>query len=91
MFVNFVQNKLHISYLCIFNMIYLYVLPEEALVGMTINAAHALEMAHEVGSITPGKKANLIITDHIPSLGYIPYSLTAPWIRQVCINGQFLS
>lgn len=66
-------------------------LPEEALVGMTINAAHALEMAHEVGSITPGKKANLIITDHIPSLGYIPYSLTAPWIRQVCINGQFLS
>lgn len=66
-------------------------LPEEALVGMTINAAHALEIAHEVGSITPGKKANLIITDHIPSLGYIPYSLTAPWIQQVCINGQFLS
>ncbi|MCI1266159.1 MAG: imidazolonepropionase [Saprospiraceae bacterium] len=66
-------------------------LPEEALVGMTINAAHALEMAHEVGSITPGKKANLIITNHIPSLGYIPYSLTAPWIQQVCINGQFIS
>ena len=66
-------------------------LPEEALVGMTINAAHALEIAHEVGSITPGKKANLIITDHIPSLVYIPYSLTAHWIRQVCINGQFLS
>ncbi len=66
-------------------------LPEEALVGMTINAAHALEIAHEVGSITPGKKANLIITDHIPSLGYIPYSLTAPWIKQVCINGQFIS
>lgn len=65
-------------------------LPEEALVGMTINAAHALEIAHEVGSITPGKKANLIITDQIPSLGYVPYSLTAPWIRQVCINGQFI-
>lgn len=66
-------------------------LPEEALVGMTINAAHALEVAHEVGSITPGKKANLIITNHIPSLGYIPYSLTAPWIQQVCIKGQFIS
>lgn len=65
-------------------------LPEEALVGMTINAAHALEIAHEVGSITPGKKANLIITNQIPSLGYVPYSLTAPWIRQVCINGQFI-
>ncbi|MEX1000538.1 MAG: imidazolonepropionase [Crocinitomicaceae bacterium] len=48
--------------------------PEEALNATTINGAYAMEVADEVGSITVGKKANLIITKAIPSLAYLPYS-----------------
>ncbi len=33
--------------------------PEEALAGMTVNAARALGLAHEVGTIAPGKAADL--------------------------------
>lgn len=48
--------------------------PEEAFNATTINGAHAMELGGELGSITVGKKANLIITKAIPSLEYMPYS-----------------
>jgi imidazolonepropionase len=35
--------------------------PEEALAGMTVNAARALGLAHAVGSIAPGKAADLAV------------------------------
>ena len=35
--------------------------PEEAIAGMTINAARALGLAHEVGSIAAGKAADLAV------------------------------
>ena len=49
-------------------------LPEEAINAATINGAYAMELENEVGSITVGKKANLIFTKPIPSLAYLPYS-----------------
>ncbi len=62
--------------------------PEEAFNALTFNAAHAMELASELGSITIGKKANLIITKAIPSLAFIPYAFGSNLIDQVIINGK---
>lgn len=62
--------------------------PEEAFNALTFNAAHAMELANELGSITIGKKANLIITKAIPSLAFIPYAFGSNLIDQVLINGK---
>ncbi len=47
--------------------------PEEAFNALTYNAAFALELQHEVGSIEIGKRANLIITKPAGGLEDIPY------------------
>ena len=65
-------------------------LPEEAINAATINGAHAMELQNEVGSITIGKKANLIFTKPIPSLAYIPYSFGNNLINKVMIAGEFV-
>ena len=46
--------------------------PEEALAGMTVNAARALGLAHEVGSLGPGKAADLAVwrIEELAELGY---------------------
>ena len=65
-------------------------LPEEAINAATINGAYAMSMGHELGSITPGKKANLIITRPLPSLAYLPYAFGSDLIDQVMIGGEFV-
>ena len=64
-------------------------LPEEAINAATINGAFAMELQEEVGSITVGKKANLIFTKAIPSLAYLPYSFGSNLIDKVMISGEF--
>ena len=46
--------------------------PEEAIAGMTINAARALGIAREAGSIAPGKAADLAVwnIESLAELGY---------------------
>ena len=46
--------------------------PEEALQGMTVNAARALGLAHEVGTLAPGKAADLAVwgIEELAELGY---------------------
>ena len=65
-------------------------LPEEAINAATINGAFAIELQNEVGSITVGKKANLIFTEPISSLTYLPYSFGSNLIDKVMINGEFI-
>ena len=47
--------------------------PEEAFNALTYNAAFALELQDEVGSIEVGKRANLIVTKPANGLEDIPY------------------
>ncbi len=62
--------------------------PEEALNATTVNSAYAMGVSDITGSITPGKKANLIITEPVPSLAFIPYSRQTPFIRHHILNGK---
>ncbi|MCY2686761.1 imidazolonepropionase [Salinimicrobium sp. TH3] len=62
--------------------------PEEAINAATINAAYAMDILDTHGSITKGKAANLILTDEIPSYGFMPYSFGANHINSVYINGK---
>ena len=65
-------------------------LPEEAINAATLNGAFAMEVVKELGSITKGKKANLIFTNPIPSLAFLPYSFGSNLINRVMINGEWL-
>ncbi|MEH6764960.1 MAG: imidazolonepropionase [Aequorivita antarctica] len=65
--------------------------PEEAINAATINGAYAMGLNKTHGSITKGKVANLIITKHIPSYGYLPYAFGSDLIDTVIINGKEIS
>jgi imidazolonepropionase len=65
-------------------------LPEEAINAATINGAYAMELQDELGSITVGKKANLIFTKPIPSLAYLPYAFGSNLIDRVMIGGEWI-
>lgn len=62
--------------------------PEEAINAATINGAYAMGCEGEVGSITVGKQANLILTQPINSYGFIPYSFGNPVIDKVYLQGK---
>jgi len=64
--------------------------PEEAINAATINGAYAMEISKMYGSITKGKKANLIITKAIPSYNFLPYAFGDNHIDSVLINGEII-
>ena len=66
-------------------------LPEEAINAATINGAFAMSLGDSLGSITPGKLANLIITRPVPSLAYLPYAFGSNHIGRVMIRGEFIN
>ncbi len=61
--------------------------PAEALVGVTINAAHSVGLGAEIGSIEPGKQADLVVWD-VPSVEQLPYWLGARLARTVIKRGR---
>lgn len=63
-------------------------LPEEALNAATLNAAYAMGLSEEYGSIAVGKVANFFLTKPIPSLDYIPYAYTTPLVERLFLRGK---
>lgn len=64
-------------------------LPEEALVAATANGAAALDWDDELGSIQPGLRADLLLTQPIESFHRIPYSFGTNLIDRVMIGGKW--
>lgn len=62
--------------------------PEEAINAATINGAYAMDLLSTHGSITKGKKANVMITEKLNSFYEIPYNFGNMLIEQVIINGK---
>lgn len=61
--------------------------PEEAINAATINGAYAMGISDTHGSITIGKKANLIISKGVSSFYQLPYEFGSDLIDTVIIEG----
>jgi imidazolonepropionase len=68
--------------------IYMDMLPNEALNALTINAAAALEIQDEVGSIAKGKRGNVVVCKSIKSINSVPYQFGENLISDVFVNGN---
>ena len=66
--------------------IYQRLTPEEAINAVTMNSAYAMGISDTHGSITLGKKANLIITKEISSYNYIPYAFGGNHVERVILG-----
>jgi imidazolonepropionase len=81
----------NMNFLVALSCIQMKMLPEEAINAATINGAYAMDVGSEAGSITVGKKANLILTKPINSLAYLPYSFGSNLIDKVMVKGEWLT
>ncbi len=66
---------------------YMGMTPAEAISAATINAAHAVGLGREVGSLEPGKRADLLIVD-VPSYAHLGYRYGTNLIRLVIAAGH---
>ena len=63
--------------------------PAETLVAVTITAAHSLGLGDELGSIEPGKQADLVVWN-VPSAEQIPYWVGGNRVRSVIKRGRLV-
>ncbi|MEW6724264.1 MAG: imidazolonepropionase [Bacillota bacterium] len=61
--------------------------PEEALTAATINAAHAIGRGDTIGSLEPGKQADLVIFD-MPNYRHLPYHYGVNLVATVIKRGR---
>ena len=64
--------------------IYMNMSVEETITALTLNGAAAIDMADTIGSIEPGKYANLVMLD-FPSIHFLPY-----YVGMNCVNTTIL-
>jgi imidazolonepropionase len=62
--------------------------PNQAFNAVTLNSAYAMGVSDQCGSITLGKRADLILTRPGWNLTKIPYLHHSPFIRQVYLQGK---
>jgi imidazolonepropionase len=63
--------------------------PDEALVAVTVNAAHALGLGEEIGSLESGRAADLVAWG-VPTSRQIPYWPAADLVRTVVKRGRIV-
>jgi len=66
---------------------YLKLTPAQAIAAATINAAHAIRRADRIGSIEPGKQADLLILS-VPDYRQLGYRFGTNLVRQVIKKGR---
>lgn len=66
----------------------LKVTPEEAIHAVTLNGAAAMELQEDLGTIAIGKKANLIISNPMPSMAHIPYDFGNNPVERTILSGK---
>lgn len=69
--------------------LYMKMTPEETITAMTLNAAAAIDKADVIGSIDPGKRADLIIHEY-DSYRFIPYHFGVSTVEKVIKNGNVI-
>jgi len=69
--------------------LYMNLSPEEILTALTINGAAAVDRAGVVGSIDPGKKADILILDY-PSYKFLPYHVGVNIVKTVIKDGKII-
>ncbi len=67
--------------------LHLGLLPSEAFVAATVNAAFALDRADRIGSLAPGKQADLLILD-VPDYRAVPQRFGTNPVRTVIKSGR---
>jgi imidazolonepropionase len=65
---------------------YLRITPAQALVAVTLNAAHAVGLGKEVGSLHPGRAADILILD-LPDVDHLGYRFGTNPVERVVKGG----
>jgi imidazolonepropionase len=68
----------------------MHMTPAEAIAAATINGAHAVEMADQVGSLEPGKRADVIIL-RVSDYREIPYYFGSNNVERTIRNGEVMA
>jgi len=79
------SQQLVIAFACHF----MKLTPAEAIIAVTINAAHAVNRANEIGSLEVGKKADIIVLD-VPNHRFLGYRFGVNIVDKVIKNGRLV-
>jgi imidazolonepropionase len=63
--------------------------PAEALTAATINAAHAINRADEMGSLEVGKRADVVVLN-APNHKFLGYNIGINLVEKVIVNGRLV-